>query len=163
MSLVEPKARVVVFLPTAVIQRCAALATRYRASRSEILRIAIERGLKDVRPVLRRLERQRPESYQATRGGGSTSSGRARRSTPSPPEPVRIYDQLLRYGQSLLAVSPGCDREDARVPLEAQAKVLGADPAALPDLLDDVLSQLFSEERSTAAVQEGDAGVLPPD
>lgn len=162
MSLVEPKARVVVFLPTAVIQRCAALATRYRASRSEILRIAIERGLKDVRPVLRRLERQRPASYQATRGGGSTSSGRARRST-SAPEPVRIYDQLLRYGQSLLSVSPGCDREDARVPLEAQAKVLGADPAALPDLLDDVLSQLFSEEPSTAAVQEGDAGVLPPD
>ena len=64
MSVTGSKIRTVIFVPVALAERCAALASRHRASRSEVYRLAIEHGIKHVRPALKRLERQRPETYR---------------------------------------------------------------------------------------------------
>ena len=157
----ESKVRVVIFVPVDMAARCAELAERHRASRSEVYRLAIERGLRDVRPALKRLERARPANYRPARGGGSPKQRAARAARHAAPDGA--YASLSGYGRSFLSVSPGCDREDARVALEAQAKVLDLDGPDGDAIVDQVLGELFTEEAGTGAEPQNDGAVLPPD
>ena len=163
MTVTGSKIRAVIFVPVPLAERCAALATRHRASRSEVYRLAIEHGLKHVRPALRRLERQRPETYRPARGGGSKAAGRGSRSFSGVSTEAAVYNRLLSYGQSYLSVSPDADRDDVRVALATEAKILEVGDDGVGGLLDDVLGELFSVEGSGRAVPSGDPVALPPD
>jgi len=74
-----------------------------------------------------------------------------------------VYNRLVSYGQSYLSVSPDADRDDVRVALATEAKLLEVGDDGLGGLLDDVLGELFSDEGSVQAVPSGDAAALPPD
>ena len=77
MARYGARVRTVVFLDADTIAKCNDLGARYRASRSEVLRISVELGLKEVRPALRRLQRLR-----ATATSLPVVAGRRRRLRP---------------------------------------------------------------------------------
>ena len=158
-----PKARVVIFVPLSVAERCQALATRHKASKSEVYRLAIEAGLKSVRPALQRLARNRPESFQPSRGGGTGRAAPSSAPTSAGAVGEDVHAQVLAYGQRLVSVSPGTEREDARVVLEAQARVLGVPADDVDQTVDEVLGELFAGT-GPAPPDPADAGTaLPPD
>ena len=163
MTVSGPKIRTVIFIPVSVAERCAALASRHRASRSEVYRLAIEHGIKHVRPALKRLERTRPESYRPARGGGLQSGTRSRPTDRPVAAAGGVYPRLLDYGHSYLSLSPNAERDDVRVALATEAKLLQAPEEGLDDLLDDVLGELFSDEGSSPPADGADGAVLPPD
>ena len=157
------KIRTVIFVPTLLAERCAALAARHRASRSEVYRLAIEHGLKHVRPALKRLERTRPESYRPARGGGLQSGPRSRTPGRAAVPEGGVYARLLDYGHSYMSVSPNAERDDVRVALATEAKLLQAPDDGLDGLIEEVLGELFSDEGLSHPADGGDDAVLPPD
>ncbi|MDE2906571.1 MAG: hypothetical protein OXQ28_10865 [Acidobacteriota bacterium] len=163
MPATGSKVRTVIFVPVPLAERCAALASRHRASRSEVYRLAIEHGLKHVRPALKRLERTRSQSYRPARGGGLQPGTKSRRRDPLVVAEEGVYARLLDYGHSFLSVSPNAERDDVRVALATEAKLLEADDDGLDDVLDEILGELFSEEGSPPPVDASDDAVLPPD
>ncbi|MCY4123305.1 MAG: hypothetical protein OXG72_20545 [Acidobacteria bacterium] len=163
MPVIGPKIRTVIFVPAALAERCAALASRHRASRSEVYRLAIEHGLKHVRPALKRLERTRPDSYRPARGGGLQPGTRSRPTDRAVVGEEGVHARLLDYGHSYLSVSPNAERDDVRVALATEAKLLQAPDAGLDNLLDDVLGELFSDEGSPQPADADNDAVLPPD
>ena len=163
MPVSPSKVRVVIFVPPEIADRCSMLAARHRASKSEVYRLAIETGLKDVRPALQRLARRRPAVYRAARGGGSRRPAVVSRSTPKGSASTDLYEQVLAYGKTFLSVTPGCCRDDARVVLEAQARVLGVPADLIDELVDEVLAELFSEAGPGGGGASDDGAVLPPD
>ena len=124
MPVIGPKIRAVIFVTAPVAERCAALAARHRASRSEVYRLAIEHGLKHVKPALKRLERIRPESYRSARGGGLRPGSRSRATNRAVVGEEGVYARLLDYGHSYLSVSPTAERDDVRVALATEAKLV---------------------------------------
>ena len=163
MPVIGPKIRAVIFVTAPVAERCAALAARHRASRSEVYRLAIEHGLKHVKPALKRLERIRPESYRSARGGGLRPGSRSRATNRAVVGEEGVYARLLDYGHSYLSVSPTAERDDVRVALATEAKLVQAPEAGLDELLDEILGELFSDEGSGPIADGGDDAVLPPD
>ena len=163
MPVIGPKIRAVIFVTAPVAERCAALAARHRASRSEVYRLAIEHVLKHVKPALKRLERIRPESYRSARGGGLRPGSRSRATNRAVVGEQGVYARLLDYGHSYLSVSPGAERDDVRVAVATEAKLIQAPQAGLDELLDEILGELFTDEGSSPLADPADAAVLPPD
>ena len=99
--------------------------------------------------------------YRAARGGGSRRPAVVSRSTPKGSPSTDLYEQVLAYGKTFLSVTPGCCRDDARVVLEAQARVLGVPADLIDELVDEVLAELFCEVGPGGGDDNG--AVLPPD
>ena len=160
MARYGARVRTVVFLDADTIAKCNDLGARYRASRSEVLRISVELGLKEVRPALRRLQRVRAADYKPARGGGSTPSAPAASSAPV--LPGSPYQQLLAYGNSFLAMSEDNSPAALRAALGAHAQVLGFPDEDVAATIEQVLEAVLGDD-ALGDGADGDASPLPPD
>lgn len=135
------RTREVIYVDPATAKRAAQLAARHRASKSEVYRLAIEEGFKSVRPALKRLQRTRPPTYRAARGGGASASAAASIASSQ----LGAYDQLLAYGNTYWSLLDEPDRDALNTALLAYADVLGLYDDAesmIESVLDTVIGAL---------------------
>ena len=130
--------RIPVFVTSEQSSRSRLLATKYSCSRSEVLRLAIGRGLRDIVPELRRLHREKLASNEADTLSESTAL--------SPPAGgPDVADQLKEYALALRRAGGPRSEAELRLVLTAQAKILRVSPPELDDVVDEVISALPSD------------------
>ena len=144
MASTNPKQRMVLYVSREHAGRCIQLARKYGTSRSDVVRLALDRGLDLIVPQLRRAHAERLES--ALDGGAAVPVA-----LPSAAAGADAADQLREYAQTLRQVSGPRAVPELRGLLTVQAKVLRVPPHEVEDVVEEVLSSLPSEEMPAGA------------
>ncbi len=153
------RTREVIYVDPAIAKRVAQLAARHRASKAEVYRLAIEAGFRHIRPALKRLERSRPPTYRAARGGGSSASAPASVTVSE----LGTHDQLLAYGNMYLSLFDAPDRDVLYAALLAHAEALGLDDDDLESMIESVLNAVSGAGGGEPIISDDDDPPLPGD
>lgn len=149
------KVRVVAFVPAAVAEQYAELSKRYGISRSELFRMALQRG---YRSIAMWCERNQEEFSGAVDHSASVSSDR--KSAASAPTPAA---RLLEYCRVLVEQEPDIGVEQVRAMAKAQSAVLGVPTERADEVVGSVLGQLFPAELPESGDGSGSGGAVDLD
>ena len=152
----EAKVRVVAFVPSTLVEQYAELSRVYGISRSELYRMALQRG---YRPIEAWCRRSRETFLGDAEGsdGASTASGSAPESG-SARSPV---EQLSEFCRVLVDQDPDMGVEQVRSMAKAQAAVFGVPAVDLDDVVASAIGRLFPAEVGGGGTDPG--GDVGPD
>ena len=135
MKFSTPVVHVPVSLDHGQLHTWKQLGARYEVNRSEIIRLALARGLPFVGPELKRIQRERAVGERRAEALESTPSTSVSSSVDS-------SEHLAAYVRTLREIEPNRSAAEVRSLLTVQAKVLGVSPAELDDVVDEVISSM---------------------
>ena len=150
----DAKVRVVVYVSSTLAEQYAELSRAYGISRSELYRMAVQRGYRPIEAWCRRSR----ETFLADHEraiDASTASG----SVPEPGPARSPLEQLEEFCRVLVDQDPDLGVEQVRSMAKAQAAVFGVPGAELDGVVGSVIGRLFPAEVGGAGIDEaGDAG-----
>ena len=146
------KVRLVVFVPPALADQYSVLSKRFDLSRSELVRLAMQRGYRSLAAWCEKHRSDFDESAPfspapvVVGGAGSVENGGA---VSSP------RTMLVDYCRVLVDQDQDLGVEQVRVMATAQAAVFGVGGDEVEGLVVEVLEQLFPSEASGSAEESG--------
>lgn len=150
------KVRVVVFLPPDLVDQYTALAKKYSVPRSELLRLAIQRGHRSMEAWCERNRREfsaegvAPETGSVARKSGVGGSGSDQESSP--------FARLEEFCRVLVDREPDLASEQIAVMAKAQAAVFGVPDSEVEELVSGMLAELFPAELEESEGSPGAGG-----
>ena len=133
----DAKVRVVAFVSSTIAEQYAALSRRFGLSRSELVRMALQRG---YRSIASWCEKHRAEFDVSSGGLAGSGSDRKEASTSSP------IVMLADYCRVLVDQEPDLGIDQVRVMATAQAAVFGVSSEQSEGVVASALEQLFPSE-----------------
>ena len=163
------KIKVVLFASPRLVLRYQDLAAKYGMSRSELMRVTLQRGFQSTEQWCRRQhERFHDDEGEGAASGGSGSS--AELSSASAASPVA---SLAAYGGALVDQHPDLDQADFRTMVSAHGATMGISQSQLGPLVDELVSSTFpsaggdpgdlceDDEVDAAAAPVADDSIVP--
>ena len=133
----DAKVRVVAFVSSTIAEQYAVLSRRFGLSRSELVRMALQRG---YRSIATWCEKHRAEFEVGSGGLAGPGSDRKEASVSSP------IALLADYCRVLVDQEPDLGIDQVRVMATAQAAVFGVSSNESEDVVTTVIEQLFPSE-----------------
>ena len=133
----DAKVRIVAFVSSTIAEQYAALSRRFGLSRSELVRMALQRGYRSIAVWC---EKHRSEFDVGSGGLAGSGSDRKEAATSSPS--VMLGD----YCRVLVDQEPDLGIDQVRVMATAQAAVFGVSSEASGEVVEAVLESLFPAE-----------------
>ena len=145
----DAKVRVVAFVSSTIAEQYAALSRRFGVSRSELVRMALQRG---YRSIASWCEKHRAEFDV---GSGALDAPGSDRKEASVSSPVVM---LLDYCRVLVDQEPDLGIDQVRVMATAQAAVFGVSSERSDEVVASALEQLFPAELENGGDGSGSVG-----
>ena len=142
-----PKVRLVAFVPAPLAEQYAALSKRFDLSRSELIRLVMQRG---YRSLASWCEKQRSEFEVAAPALPASVQAEVPVSSPS--------TMLADFCSVLVDQDPDMGVEQVRVMATAQATVFGVGADEVDELVEAELRKLFPSELSGSVDESAFAG-----
>ena len=146
----DVKTRVVAFVSASVADQYMRLSRRFGISRSELFRMALQRGYKSIAAWCERTREDFVAGEVAESGSVPSSSD------PVPAASAAPVAKLSDYGRVLVDQDPDLGVDQVRAMLMAQSAVFGVPADEVDELVAAVIEQLFPAEVGGSG--EGDGG-----
>ena len=145
----DAKVRVVAFVSSTIAEQYAALSRRFGVSRSELVRMALQRG---YRSIASWCEKHRAEFDVGSGGLAGPGSDRQDASASSP------IAMLSDYCRVLVDQEPDLGIDQVRVMATAQAAVFGVSSERSDEVVASALEQLFPAQLENGGDGSGSVG-----
>ena len=145
----DAKVRIVAFVSSTIAEQYAALSRRFGLSRSELVRMALQRGYRSIAVWC---EKHRADFDVAS--GGLAGSGSDRKESVTSSPSVMLGD----YCRVLVDQEPDLGIDQVRLMATAQAAVFGVSSDASGEVVEAVLESLFPAELADEGDGSGSVG-----
>ena len=159
------KIRVVAFVPQSVVDQYKKLSKQYGISRSELYRLALQRGFKSIAAWVEKTHELFSETESEADSGsaeGSVVEKSGAGSEKSDPEVDRVL-MLSDFTKVLVEQDPDMPIDQVRSMMKAQATVFGVPESEVDEVVARVMAQIFPAELDGSGEGEGPVGIVDLD